>query len=502
LHYFCVVEESSICLSFVVMAASYQHTVVNSHEQQPLVATYQFQENEERNRKRRLWLIGSLVIVLIVISCLVVVPAMPQRAHNNKRTRAFPNSTTTTDNDNNVPSNNNVSDPQLQKDLLNHPKKLRHMTNGTTTTDDIHHTTTTTTNATSLSELHSGCEATVLLIRHCEKTGPLVTDAKGHQHCSYLGWERSYFLTTLFGNSSNTEDDGSTSPTPLPRRWPLPSLLYALSPKRRSSSSSSNEHEQEYNFREWETLMPLASKYNLPVHVQYEQGYPLALEIFDQLQRGNMCGKLILISWKHNLFVELATALGCGPDDGCPTYYPEESFDQVWQIKYVYNVQEAMITTGTRSSSGGGGNAMDQTIPSSENNHTLLQEQVKTDDTISRKTIPSITIAATSNDEVDDETGPERHYHRRLRHHHHHHHKRDSLHLQPNSDRTLQKGEWSIYATVSYQNFDPLQYSHQAGDYPMGGSDAGGSWANLIERNMATTTGHADNNKDGDGDEM
>ena len=30
-------------------------------------------------------------------------------------------------------------------------------------------------------------------------------------------------------------------------------------------------------------------------------------------------------------------SLGCGPDNGCPDVYPQDSFDEVWQLKYVFH---------------------------------------------------------------------------------------------------------------------------------------------------------------------
>jgi hypothetical protein len=68
-----------------------------------------------------------------------------------------------------------------------------------------------------------GCEATVVIIRHCEK-GSI------REHCSYPGFERSVYLATLFG------DDGE--------RWPAPSQIFALSPGRH----------KKMNFREMELV--------------------------------------------------------------------------------------------------------------------------------------------------------------------------------------------------------------------------------------------------------
>jgi hypothetical protein len=39
----------------------------------------------------------------------------------------------------------------------------------------------------------------------------------------------------------------------------------------------------------------------------------------------------------------------------------------------------------------------------------------------------------------------------------------------------LEKG-WSVFATVTKENFDPLSFSKQAGDYPENGTPSGGRW--------------------------
>jgi hypothetical protein len=160
--------------------------------------------------------------------------------------------------------------------------------------------------------IDAGCETTVMILRHCEKFGPYVKDDEGNFHCSYLGFERAKFIATLFGN------------TPL-ERWPAPAHLFALSPDR----------DGHWNFREWETLHPTAQKVGVAIDVAGRDG--LASEIFDLLQSGSMCGQLAVISWSHEFIPELAMSLGCGPENGCPDVYPQDSFDEVWQLKYAFH---------------------------------------------------------------------------------------------------------------------------------------------------------------------
>lgn len=175
--------------------------------------------------------------------------------------------------------------------------------------------------------LPSGCETTVILSRHCEKSGNEVEDKNSDQHCSYLGFERAQFFATLFGN------DG----------WPVPSLLYALAAKRGHHS----------NFREIETVTPLAEKFGLDLNEEYSTNADLANDIFEHISSGEMCGKTTVVSWKHEMIGPLAGLLAC---EECPREYPNQ-FDQVWQLKYVYDV---------------GGTTIFQKINSGEN--TMLRQ--------------------------------------------------------------------------------------------------------------------------------
>jgi hypothetical protein len=139
------------------------------------------------------------------------------------------------------------------------------------------------------------CEATVMLIRHCEK-GSL------QSHCNYVGFERAAYLATLFGNGD---------------RWPQPSAIYALETKR-------NRHQ---NLREVETVRTVALNAQLEINDEYgvKRTAKLADSIVKRLKKSssqssssggggggdnNMCGKLILVSWKHSDIPRLARHLG------------------------------------------------------------------------------------------------------------------------------------------------------------------------------------------------
>jgi hypothetical protein len=130
-----------------------------------------------------------------------------------------------------------------------------------------------------------GCEGTVLLIRHCEKLNL-------KSHCDYVGYERSVFLATLFGHTVND-------------RWPAPSTVYALRPGHRH-----NPHKM--NYREVETVNAMADKFELEVNVDYSthKTHKLARNILENVKQGDICGKLVVVSWKHSDIPHLAKKLG------------------------------------------------------------------------------------------------------------------------------------------------------------------------------------------------
>lgn len=152
-----------------------------------------------------------------------------------------------------------------------------------------------------------GCEATVVIVRHCEK-GSI------REHCSYVGYERSVYLSTIFGN-----DD---------ERWPAPTFIFALDAGKRHDP-------KKRVYREMETVLPLAVKSSVTVDYSYDTNKTplLARRVSDLLRSGEACGKVIVICWKHSEIPHLAHKLGCGPGQGCPADYPSYSFDQAWQIK-------------------------------------------------------------------------------------------------------------------------------------------------------------------------
>jgi hypothetical protein len=136
-----------------------------------------------------------------------------------------------------------------------------------------------------------GCEGTVLLIRHCEKLNL-------KSHCDYVGFERSVFLATLFGHTVKD-------------RWPAPSTLYALRPGHRH-----NPHKM--NYRELETVDAIADKFELQVNDDYSTHATgqLARDVLETVKQGDICGKLVVVSWKHSDLPNLARKLGKNRKNG------------------------------------------------------------------------------------------------------------------------------------------------------------------------------------------
>lgn len=157
------------------------------------------------------------------------------------------------------------------------------------------------------------CEATLMILRHCE-------GGVAREHCGYMGYQRSEYLATLFGNNS---------------KWPEPSYIIAM-------SAGERHNPVVQNWREIETVQPLADKFHATIDVSY--GFPekeqLTQYLYSLLRSSSLCGKLAVLSWKHHDIPHFSHGMGCGPEQGCPmSYGGEEEYDKVWQIKYSYHRQ-------------------------------------------------------------------------------------------------------------------------------------------------------------------
>ena len=248
----------------------------------------------------------------------------------------------------------------------------------------------------------SGCETTLIMVRHCEKEGVETVDKNGNEHCNYLGYERAYFIPSLFG-SRTTKNDA---------KWPVPTALFALAPQRSKNM----------NFREVETLVPLANKYGLGIESDFPDNIHMAKRLFQGLSTGDWCGTVVVISWKHSFFGDLAQQLGCVD---CPDDYPDRAFDEVWQLKYVYDVEHTPIIQASLAQPTNPTPRI-STFPSPKRQEHLRRELKKT-----KKE------------------------------------KREGKRAMPDK-------RWSVYSSITNQNFDPLKFSASVGDYD--GGIKGGKW--------------------------
>lgn len=167
----------------------------------------------------------------------------------------------------------------------------------------------------------SGCETTLLIIRHCEDLGGNLRYHNGTKHCSYLGFERSAYLATLFG--PDIEED----------RWPVPSRLYGLW--------------KGSNVRQYEILEPLSNKSGVPIEMYDFPGHKeLVEDWFTLLGGGELCGRVGVVAWKHKVIRTLAASLGCGQQDGCPETWDDYDFDTVLELKYVFQPEKLQANGG------------------------------------------------------------------------------------------------------------------------------------------------------------
>ncbi len=139
--------------------------------------------------------------------------------------------------------------------------------------------------------------ATILIIRHGEKP-----DNKGDLHLSDAGRVRADMLAQT-----------------MPSIYPSLSVLFATAP-----STNSN--------RPYETIVPLALAMRLVVNNSFSASQHS--ELAERIMRSSedYGGKTILICWHHEKIPVLARE-GFA-QEGAPTFWPDDVFDQIWQIDY------------------------------------------------------------------------------------------------------------------------------------------------------------------------
>jgi len=196
-------------------------------------------------------------------------------------------------------------------------------------------TTSTTAAATTANVIPNGCESTVLIMRHCEDLGGHIKYDDGSSHCSYLGFQRSMYLASLFGNATGDDDDDDDDDDngghhDHPARWPLPTKLFGMWNRKGT------------NQRQYELLKPLSDKSGVPIQmVPFDTAsQDVRTEMFNVLSRGQFCDQVAVVAWKHKYIRTLAAVLGCDQERGCPggsTFaWDDYDFDTVWEVQYVY----------------------------------------------------------------------------------------------------------------------------------------------------------------------
>lgn len=199
------------------------------------------------------------------------------------------------------------------------------------------------------------CHATIIILRHCEK-------ANVENHCSYIGYERALYISTLF-------DDGSGMHNP---RYPKPSYLYALASNQRSKKKIRN-------YREIETLVPTSLSINIPISTYGLHDKQLLTNlIYSQLLSGVLCNKVVMISWKHDDIPHLAHSLGCGPVNGCPSFYESSDFDTMWQIHFMYQSKNSIpddFEADIKSTYSRGNKTERESFDTKENDEKWIQDQ-------------------------------------------------------------------------------------------------------------------------------
>ena len=290
------------------------------------------------------------------------------------------------------------------------------------------------------------CTVTVLIARHCNDYGFYAKDdaESGDKHCSYVGYERTRYFASRFGGSHD-----ETQHQQQQHRWPSPIGLYALLPKQ----------PQGINYRQIETLLPLAKQSNISIQIVGEPSH-VASSIFEQLQTMNhdpiestdnqtetnnfhddddddgddgdggddddaYCGQVFVVAWKHAFISDVAAALGCGPKQGCPTTYPDGEFDLIWQLRFVHEPPAPEDEVPW---------LVDQQSSLIVDNYHLLSKQQRQED---------------EQDQVDADASND--FNRSLDH---------QANDRPYRHKSQNPG-WVVYGTVTNQNFDPLHASHK-----------------------------------------
>jgi hypothetical protein len=158
----------------------------------------------------------------------------------------------------------------------------------------------------------------IMLIRHGEKptdenVEPYGVKADGEQDFESLlprGWQRAGALAVLFDPARGALQAGGLA---------VPNKIYASHDKKKDKGSK----------RPKQTVEPLANRLKLDIDLSFEKKETAKLAEDILKQKG-----VVLISWQHELIIEIVTALTAGRkvDGTIPPCWPDDRFDLVWVL--------------------------------------------------------------------------------------------------------------------------------------------------------------------------
>jgi len=146
--------------------------------------------------------------------------------------------------------------------------------------------------------------AQVIIIRHAEKQ-------KNGNDLSARGFQRADALVGLFERDSDVLKFG------------LPAAIYAMEPRNSGTSG-------ETSLRAIETIQPLASALNLPIHSDYVKSDYAAM-VQEIMTDPAYNGRMVLICWEHKVIPPMAEAFGASQ---VPSSWGKGVYDRLWLLTF------------------------------------------------------------------------------------------------------------------------------------------------------------------------